>query len=98
MAGQVNFWIWFGEIRVEVTRQKCDNCPESDYQTPICYADEVEYVLSIAHKKVGIWFYGAECPESDKKKRSGKMKAPHRSDLCEACERGDCIALRDASD
>ena len=29
MAGMVNFWIWFGEIRVEVTRQKCDNCPES---------------------------------------------------------------------
>lgn len=29
MVGQVNFWIWFGEVRVELVRQKCENCPES---------------------------------------------------------------------
>ena len=78
-----------GEVRLDCPGQKCNVC-DNKYEEPNWPRLEIWRSLRNLRQKVKEEFYGEPRKEIDDKQLGGNMTSGHRSDLCQACQRGVC--------
>ncbi|XP_014681931.1 PREDICTED: uncharacterized protein LOC106821574 [Priapulus caudatus] len=103
MKGSVMFWYSLtnacedgghkpstGRIIFMLYGQVCKRCPQSGFQQPMWYTEEVEKVVNNIYMKVGHRFYQFDQPKYVKVRREGKTTHAHDVSLCQACFNGAC--------
>ena len=89
-----------GEVKRQMMRQKCKNCPDGNFEDAVWSRSEISEVLSSLLEKVKEKYYSDDIGinrSSARNQHEGRMNGPHRSDLCEACQRGICTETSDVN-
>ena len=77
-------------MKMQLLGQKCRSC-DDDFEDPCWYRSEISRILNNLFLKVKKNIYQElKNRGQNNLQLGGKMKGPHRSDLCQACERGFC--------
>lgn len=88
-----------GQVKMWLLGQKCKRCNGS-FESAEWYEEEIEKVLGNLLAKVKEKFYYDENQSKksiNTSQREANMTSEHRSELCQACERGVCALTVDVS-
>ncbi|RXG67138.1 Receptor-transporting protein 3 [Armadillidium vulgare] len=96
MHGVVVFYYKFtpsigrGEVRFALTGQRCIECQNHQFETPMWYPEEAQKVMTNLFYQIASNIYKLKTPPPIKDRRLGRPLKKHVASNCQGCDLGLC--------